>query len=342
MTDAGNASRTRLFDINRLAWSAQLLELFDVPLACLPVVVPSAGLIGETSPQGAPPKAPIAGLAADSHAALIGLGCLRAGTAKATYGTGTSLASPTGPVPTRSQTGLVTSVAWLRSAPTYALEGNVLSSGATVEWVTKLLGLKEPSALEELARTVAGAGGVHIVPGFAGLGAPHWCPEARGQISGLTFGTGPAELARAALESIAFQVVDLVSALDGDTGHPLTELHADGGATSNNLVMQLQADLLGCPVVRSKARDASALGAAFLAGLATGFFSSESEVEHLGRRGETIEPHMPHAEREELLAAWHAAVCRAVAPVPGRTYVPTPGLRAVPSRRARRSTKASR
>lgn len=325
VTDAGNASRTLLFDIHRLAWSDQLLALFDVPPTCLPRIVASGEVVGETVPQGAIPRAPLAALVADSHAALYGLGCLRAGTAKATYGTGTSLASPTGPEPAVSQHGLVTSVAWLRLSPTFALEGNVFSSGATVDWVAKLLGLEDPSALEDLARTVPDAGGAHIVPGFGGLGAPYWCPEARGQISGLTFSTGRAELARAALESIAFQVADLVAALERDTGHALGELHADGGASGNNVLMQLQADLLGCPVVRSLARDASALGAAFLAGLATGFFDGENDIEGMGRQGETMEPKMSDTDREEFLAAWHTAVSRAILPAPVDTRPSLPG-----------------
>ena len=313
VSDAGNASRTLLFDITGLAWSERLLELFGVPPACLPRVVTSGGPIGETVPQGALPRAPLASLTADSHAALYGLGCLREGTAKATYGTGTSLASPTGPQPARSKYGLATSVAWLTSLPTYALEGNIFSSGATVDWVANLLGLQGPSAVEQLARTVTGSGGVHIVPGFAGLGAPHWRPEARGEICGLTFASGRAEIARAALESIAFQVADLVKALEKDTGGPLEELHVDGGATGNSVLMQLQADLIGCPVVRSRATDASALGAAFLAGLASGFFGSEDDLEVAGQRGQTIEPKMPDREREELLVAWQEAVSRAVA-----------------------------
>lgn len=312
VSDAGNASRTLLFDIHRLAWSQRLLELFDIPPACLPRIVPSGGQIGETVPQMAVPKAPLAGLAADSHAALYGLGCLRAGTAKATYGTGTSLASPTGPEPARSKHGLATSVAWLSSSPTFALEGNVFSSGATVEWVARLLGLQGPAALDELARTVPGSGGVHLVPAFAGLGAPHWCPGARGEISGLTFATGPAELARAALESIAFQVADLVVALERDTGRALKQLHADGGATSNDVLMQLQADLIGCPVVRTRTRDASALGAAFLAGLATGFFGHEADIEAIGQRGDMIEPAMSDTTRDELLGSWRDAVSRAI------------------------------
>ncbi|HMK96540.1 MAG TPA: FGGY family carbohydrate kinase [Acidimicrobiales bacterium] len=316
ITDAGNASRTLLFDIQHLAWSPQLLEIFGLPEAFLPKVVPSAGILGETVAQGPLPKVPLASLMADSHAALYGLGCLKPGTAKATYGTGTSLASPTGPEPARSDNGLATSVAWLRALPTFTLEGNVFSSGATVEWVAKLLGLEDAAAVEQLALTVPSAGGVHVVPGFAGLGAPHWSPEARGQIGGLTFASGAGEVARAAIESIAFQVSDLVAALEKDIGRGLEELHVDGGATRNDLLMQLQADLVGCPVVRSSTPDASAFGAALLAGLATGLFASEEQVANIGRQGHTMEPTMSEEDRNELLAAWRDAVSRTIATEP--------------------------
>ncbi len=316
ITDAGNASRTLLFDIHSMSWSHQLLEIFDLPEACLPEVVASAGILGETVSQGPLPSVALASLVADSHAALYGLGCLRPGTAKATYGTGTSVASPLGTRPGRSANGLATSVAWVRASPTFALEGNVFSSGATVEWVAKLLGLEDAAAVEQLALKVASTGGVQIVPAFAGLGAPHWHSEARGQISGLTFASGASEVARAAIESIAFQVSDLVTALESDTGRELEELHADGGATHNTFLMQLQADLLGCPVVRSSTPDASALGAAFLAGLATGLFDGEQQVESIGRRGQTVEPRMGEEHRNVLLAGWHQAVRRVIATDP--------------------------
>jgi glycerol kinase len=202
----------------------------------------------------------------------------------------------------------------LRDSATFALEGNVFSSGATVEWVAKLLGLKTALEVEQLARGVPSTGGVHIVPGFAGLGAPYWRSDVRGQISGITFGTGAAELARAAIESIAFQVADLVRALERDVDRPVEELRVDGGATRNEVLRQLQADLLGCTVVRTGARDAAALGAAFLAGLATGIFDSEEHIEAIGRRGERIEPKMAAHHREELLSAWHQALSRALEP----------------------------
>ena len=309
VTDAGNASRTMLLDIGHLAWDATLLELFKVPPIMMPKIVATSGVVGETVPQGALPRAPIAALVADSHAAMYGLGCTRPGTAKATYGTGTSLASPTGEARIRSGHGLATSVAWLCGVPTFALEGNILSSGATVDWLARLMGLDDALAVEQLARTVPGPGGVHIVPGFAGLGAPYWRPEARGQINGLTFGTGPAELARAAIESIAFQVADLAVALNGTPTPHLEQLRADGGATSNDVLMQFQADLLGCPVVRTDAPDAAAMGAAYLAGIAVGALSPD-QVEKYAATGETIEPRMTAERRAELYAGWRRAVLR--------------------------------
>ena len=311
VTDAGNASRTMLLDIGNLTWDPTLLELFNVPPVMMPAIVSTSGVLGETVPQGALPRAPIAALVADSHAAMYGLGCTRPGTAKATYGTGTSLAAPTANVRARSGHGLATSVAWLLDEPTFALEGNILSSGATVDWVGRLLGLDSALAVEHLARTVPGPGGVHIVPGFTGLGAPYWRPDARGQINGLTFGTGPAELARAAIESIAFQVADLVVALERDTNARLALLHVDGGATSDDLLMQFQADVLGCPVMRTDAPDAAAAGAAYLAGTAIGLVGA-GQVEKWAGTGEVIEPQMSTGRRDELYAGWRRAVRREV------------------------------
>jgi glycerol kinase len=301
-----------MFDLEQLRWSEEMAGLFGIPTGLLPEVVPSSGALGECTVQGALARAPLASLVADSHAALFGLGCVEPGTAKATYGTGTSLASPTGATAERSTNGLATSVAWLCGKPTYALEGNVFSTGATVEWVARLLGLVDAAAVEKLAQSVPGSGGVHIVPGFSGLGAPYWRPEARGQVSGLTFGTGGAELALAAIESIAFQVTDLVAAVERDTGTPLRELRADGGAAHNSLLMQLQADLLGCPVVTSGAQDAAARGAAFLAGLATDVFT-DTDVAVMARGGNAFEPRMDTQERVRRLGAWGAAVNQATA-----------------------------
>jgi glycerol kinase len=297
VTDAGNASRTLLFDLRRLDWSDELLDLFDIPSVALPRVVGSSGTLGETAPLGKLPALPIAAVAADSHAALYGLGCERAGTAKATYGTGTSLMTATGDEVRESRHGLAGTLAWLADRPQYALEGNVFSTGATVEWLAGVLGLGSADEVERLAATASDAGGVHLVPGFAGLGAPYWQPEARAQISGLTFASGRPELARAALDSIAFQVADLVEAAEQDLERPLDELRVDGGASRNDALMQLQADLLDRPVVRSTIPHAAAVGVARLAGAA---------VET--KDGDRFEPQMSPERRESLLAGWRAAV----------------------------------
>ncbi len=308
VTDAGNASRTLLLDINRLEWSDELLALFDVPLACLPRVVSSSGVVADTVRLGRFPVLPIAAVAADSHAALYALGCVRPGTMKATYGTGTSVMTPTGDEPRRPHSGLATTVAWLQATPTYALEGNIISTGATVDWLARVIGVESAAAIAELALTVRDTGGVHIVPAFAGLGAPHWQPDARGCITGLTFATGAPELARAAVESIAFQVADLVDALEHDLAQPLDELRVDGGASRNDSLMQLQADLLGYPVVRTDMADAAGVGAALLGALATGVLEGASPLADVGRRWKRFEPRIPVAEREHMLAGWRAAV----------------------------------
>lgn len=299
VTDAGNASRTQLLDLHTLDWSEDLLQLFGIPRAFLPAVVPSCdGALGESVPLGRLPGLRIGAVTADSHAALYGLGCTRPGLAKATYGTGSSVMSPIENEPSASRLALTATVAWLGKRPTYALEGNVLSSGATVEWMANVLGVAGGSEVERLAATVPDARGVHVVPAFAGLGAPWWRPEQRGRITGLTFLSGRGELALAAVESIAYQIVDVVRALERDLDRPLDELRADGGASRNDRLLQLQADLVGCPVVRGEATDAAAVGAALLA---------------VGRapvsvRGETFEPRIDADERHELLARWHSAV----------------------------------
>ena len=307
-TDAGNASRTLLFDIHRLEWSPQLLDLFDVPVACLPRVGVSAGAIAESVPAEGIPGVPITASLADSHAAAFGLGCVETGAAKATYGTGTSLLAPTGQAPATSRHGLAATVAWLRQEPTYALEGNVFSSGATVDWVAGVLGLGGAGAVHELAATAPSAGGVHLVPAFTGLGAPYWQPQARGAITGLTFGTGAAELARAAVESIAFQVADLVAALEQDCERPLTELRVDGGTSRNDALMQFQADLLGCTVLRSPSPDAAALGAALMGGVAAGIFASSDRLAAPRRGATRFLPGISVDRRQALMAGWHAAV----------------------------------
>lgn len=317
VTDAGNAARTLLFDLHRLDWSTELLRLFEIPRPCLPTVVPSCdAALGESSWSLARlPELPIAAVTADSHAALYGLGCAQVGTAKATFGTGSSVMSATGAEARASHGGLATTVAWLTEQPTYALEGNVFSSGATVEWMAGILGLADAAEVERLAATTPDAGGVHVVPAFAGLGAPWWQPDLRGRVTGLTFASARPELARAAVESIAYQVADVVVALEQDLDRPLDELRVDGGASRNDQLLQLQADLVGCPVVRSDSVDAAAVGAALLAGAAIGV--SEAPRPPVADR---FEPHIDPDRRQELLAAWHAAV--GVAPVREEVVVP--------------------
>jgi glycerol kinase len=306
-TDAGNASRTLLFDLRTRDWSDELLALFDVPRPCLPAVVPSWGEVGEASASGRLPSTPIATVLADSHAALYSQGCGAPGTAKATFGTGTSVMAATGAEPVRSRNGLATTIAWAAPEPTYALEGNILSSGATVRWVADLLRVADEE-VERLAASVPDAGGVHLVPAFAGLGAPYWDAAARGRIEGLTFSSGRAQLARAAVESIAYQVADLVEAIEADLDAPLRELRVDGGAGRNDALVQLQADLLGKPVLRSASSDGAAVGAALLAGAAAGLWSAEDAVERSSRAADRFEPAGGGAR--ESLAAWREAVAR--------------------------------
>jgi glycerol kinase len=305
VTDAGNAARTLLFDVQRLDWSDELLELFEIPHACLPAVVPSAGgPLGESSWSLARlPELPLAAVTADSHAALYGLGCHRVGAAKATFGTGSSVMSATGAELRTSHSGMATTVAWLTHEPTYALEGNIFSSGATVDWMAQILGLDGAQEVERLSGKAVDGSGVHVVPAFAGLGAPWWQPEARGRVTGLTFASGRPELARAAVESIAYQVADVVYALEQDLARPLDELRVDGGASRNDALLQLQADLIGCPVLRSDAVDAAALGAALLAAAAVGLTGDEPAAPS----GARFEPRIGPEARQELLAAWHEA-----------------------------------
>jgi glycerol kinase len=311
VTDAGNASRTLLFDINRMEWSGELLDLFGIPPACLPRVRASCGTFAEAVALETVPPLPITASLADSHAAAFGLGAVARGSAKATYGTGTSLLAPTGDARLKSRHGLAATVAWQRDVPTYALEGNVFSAGATVEWLAGVLGLRDAGAVQALAATVPDAGGVHLVPAFTGLGAPYWQPHARGVITGLTFGAGAAELARAAVESIAFQVADLAQALEQDLEQPLAELRVDGGASRNDDLMQFQADVLGYPVARRGHPDAAAVGAALMGGVAAGVVAAGDGAAAPGS-WERFEPQGSDARREELMAGWHAAVAEAV------------------------------
>jgi glycerol kinase len=313
-TDVSNASRTLLFDIHRLAWDDDLLELVGVPHALLPEVRPSSGLLGQTAADlfGAP--IPIAALAGDQQAATFGQACFQPGQAKNTYGTGAFLLLNTGERPRASTNGLLSTVGW-QLAPggpaTYALEGSVFSAGSAVQWLRD--GLKAIAAapeVEALAASVDDTGGVYLVPAFTGLGAPYWDPHARGTIVGITRGTGLAELARATLESIAFQVADVLAAMAADAGEGLRALRVDGGAAANDLLLQLQADLLGVPVERPVVAETTALGAAYLAGLAVGYWQTLDDIASNWQLDRRFEPSMSDDRRRSMLHGWRRAVER--------------------------------
>jgi len=321
-TDVTNASRTLLLDLETLRFSEDLCDIFDVPMQLLPEVTPSAGRVAETrGVPGLPDGIPIAGIAGDQQAALFGQDCVDTGDAKCTYGTGAFVLMNVGSRPTSSQRGLLATVAWTLgedagnavgpvARKAYALEGSAFIAGALVQWLRDGLGIIEKaSEVEALARSVPDSGGVTIVPALAGLGAPHWRPEARGLISGITRGTTKAHLARAALEAIALQNVDLLRAMQADAGHAITNLRVDGGAAANDLLMQLQADLSGLQIFRPEMVESTALGAAKLAARGVGLPRTD-------RTGETarvriFNPNMATAAREEALDRWHLAVSRA-------------------------------
>jgi glycerol kinase len=313
-TDVSNASRTLLFDIHRLTWDEELLEIVGVPAAVLPEVRPTSGLFGATAPDLFGSPIPIAALAGDQQAATFGQACFAPGQAKNTYGTGAFLLQNTGKTPRPSVNGLLTTVGWqlAPAAPaTYALEGSVFSAGSAVQWLRDGLGLIEASAdVEQLAGSVTDTGGVYLVPAFTGLGAPHWDPNARGTIVGLTRGTGRAELARATLESIAFQVADVLEAMAADSGERLQTLRVDGGATANDLLLQLQADILGVPVERPVVAETTALGAAYLAGIAVGYWNGLDDIGANWALDRRFEPSKSADRRQSLLHGWHRAVER--------------------------------
>ena len=312
VTDVSNASRTMLFNIHTMKWDPDLLELFGVPKSMLPEVRGSSEVLGGTSTALGLDHVPIGGVAGDQQAALFGQMCRKPGMSKNTYGTGCFLLQNIGTTPTPSRHRLVTTVAWKIGGHTeYALEGSVFIGGAVVQWVRDGLGLIRTAAdIEPLALSVPDTGGVFLVPAFAGLGAPHWDGFARGTIVGITRGTTSAHIARAALESIAFQVADLLDAMAADCGIVATELRADGGAAVNNTLMQIQADLLGIPVVRPAVTETTALGAAYLAGLAVGFWGSVDEVTGQWQVDRRFEPKMAQSTARALRAKWSAAVER--------------------------------
>ncbi|MEX2501551.1 MAG: glycerol kinase GlpK [Trueperaceae bacterium] len=314
VTDVSNASRTMLYDLHAGAWSDELLQAFDVPEALMPKVVPSSGTIGTVPASWFGAEVPIAGVAGDQQAATFGQVCFEPGMGKCTYGTGGFLVLNTGDAPVPSQNRLLTTVAWDQGGLAYALEGSIFVAGAVVQWLRDGLGLiRDASEVEALARQVDDAGGAYLVPAFTGLGAPHWDPHARGAIVGLTRGTEAAHLARAALEGIAYQVHDVVRAMEADAGFGLHELRVDGGASRNDLLMQMQADLLQVPVVRPKVTETTALGAAYLAGLAVGFWPDRATLTRQWQEDARFEPSMDDAEREAMLAGWAKAVGRATA-----------------------------
>jgi len=311
VTDASNASRTMLYNIAKGEWDDELLKIFGVPRSMLPQVRSSSELYGVSTLFGGP--IPIAGIAGDQQAALFGQVCTKPGMVKNTYGTGCFMLMNTGTKPIVSKNNLLTTVAWRIGTRTeYALEGSIFIAGAIVQWLRDGLGMIRASAdVEALAASVPDTGGVYLVPAFAGLGAPHWDPYARGTIVGLTRGTTKAHLARAALEGIALQVMDVLKAMEADAGIKLKELRVDGGACANNLLMQLQADLLRVPVVRPKVAETTALGAAYLAGLAVGYWKSQADIARQWQVDKRFRPEMKPAARNQTAAGWVKALSRA-------------------------------
>ena len=315
VTDVTNASRTMLFDIRRLRWDPELLELFGIPEQMLPRVQPSSCIYGETEPGLFGGKIPVAGAAGDQQSALFGQCCFEAGDVKNTYGTGCFLLMHTGSEPVFSKNGLITTIA--ASGPgriRYALEGSVFTAGAAVQWLRDELKLiPDAAASEAEARSVADTGGVYVVPAFTGLGAPYWNQYARGTITGITRGFTRAQLVRATLESIAYQTCDICRAMESDAGVELTRLRVDGGAAANDLLMQFQSDLLGAEVLRPACIETTALGAAYLAGLAVGYWKDTADIRQNRQTGRVFLPEMRDATRAKLLKGWNRALTTALA-----------------------------
>ncbi len=313
ITDATNASRTLLYNIHTGDWDDELLDLFGVPRSMLPEVRSSSEVYGEVATTLGATGVPIAGIAGDQQAALFGQMCVDRGMLKNTYGTGCFMLMNTGPEAVASNNKLLTTVAWQRGDHVeYALEGSVFIAGAVVQWLRDGLRIiRDAAEVEKLALSVEDNGGVYLVPAFSGLGAPHWDPYARGTMCGITRGTTQGHLARAALESIAFQIVDLVEAMTQDAGLAIPELRVDGGASANDLLMQLQADLLQIPTVRPRVTETTALGAAYLAGLAVGFWKDTDQLQANWQLDRRFEPSMSAGRVEEMMASWQRAVERA-------------------------------
>ena len=319
VTDPSNASRTLLFNLHTLAWDDELLALFNIPRSLLPKVVPSSGVVAHTDPSLLGRAIPIASMIGDQQAATFGQACFEPGMAKNTYGTGCFMLLNTGHEPVASHNKLLTTIGWQRPedatqslATTYCLEASVFMGGATIQWLRDGLNIiSSAPEVEALAASVHDVADTYLVPAFTGLGAPIWDGNARGTLVGMTRGTTKAHIARAALEAIALQVADVFEAMAKDSGIALAELRVDGGASKNNLLMQIQADLLGVPVVRPKITETTALGAAYLAGLAIGLWSSTQDIASQWSIDRRFEPNMALADRQAKLARWHQALERA-------------------------------
>jgi len=312
ITDVSNASRTMLFNIHNLEWDEELLSLFNIPKSILPEVKESSQVYGDTSEGIFNKRIPISGIAGDQQAALFGQLCTEKGMVKNTYGTGCFLLMNTGEEPIYSKNNLLTTIAWkINGKVNYALEGSVFIGGAAVQWLRDGLKIIDNAAdIEKLAASVPDNGGVYFVPALVGLGAPHWDSYARGTITGLTRGSTQAHIARATLEGIAYQVYDIVSAMEADSNAKGKELRVDGGATGNNLLLQFQTDIFGFPVVRPNVQEITALGVAYLAGLAVGFWENLDELKTQWSINKTFKPEMKIKKVEELLKQWHKAVSR--------------------------------
>ena len=312
-TDVTNASRTMVYNIHSLQWDEELLALMNIPMAMLPQVRSSSEVYGETAGQILAAKIPIAGIAGDQQAALFGQMCTQKGMVKNTYGTGCFMLMNIGEEAILSKHNLITTIAWkVNNKVQYALEGSIFIGGAVVQWLRDGLGIIASSnEVENLAQKVSDNGGVYLVPAFAGLGAPHWNGHARGTMVGITRGTTAAHIARAALESIAFQTMEVLHAMENDSGIPIKELRVDGGATIDNLLMQVQADVLNAKVVRPSVTETTAMGAAYLAGLAIGYWSSADEIQKQWKIDRVFEPEKK--DNKQLIAGWHRAVKAAIA-----------------------------
>lgn len=319
VTDVSNASRTLMFNLHTMQWDDTLLRLLDIPRSLLPTVVPSCGVVGVTDASLFGVEIPIAGIAGDQQAATFGQACFAPGMAKNTYGTGCFMLMNTGAKPVASRNKLLTTVGWQgpvdqKNNTAYCLEGSVFMGGATIQWLRDgLQMIKSADEVEALAASVPDTDDVYLVPAFTGLGTPHWDPFARASIIGMTRGTGRAHIARAAMESIALQTVDVFEAMQADAAIALKELRVDGGACRNNLLMQMQADFLDVPVVRPRVTETTALGAAYLAGLAVGYWQSGDEIASQWQVERRFDPQMKTAQRIAKLSRWHEAVQRSTA-----------------------------